>query len=257
MLLTHSDVTTTRKRVSTMWQYQYTDELYHWKYVKKIKQNGKWRYYYDIDSFKKDVGDKIDSVWNNPDNIYDVNANNYSEKIEAIKNSKEWKDIVARNDPEYVLENADGTKTYLLDDYLVKKKHPKIDIMDDIANGRNISVNKITVNSFVAGTKDEVNKAKRRIKLITKAVTGIFKLAQGSYNDELREAKKTVDTTLKNAANSAKNTATNAAYKTARNTVTTSINKNSDSAILKAATDPQVARTVKAGADFVTYMLRN
>ena len=38
------------------------DELYHWKYIKKKKVNGKWRYYYDIkdalgyderDSYKK------------------------------------------------------------------------------------------------------------------------------------------------------------------------------------------------------------
>lgn len=25
-----------------------TDELKHWKYIKKVKKNGKWRYYYDI-----------------------------------------------------------------------------------------------------------------------------------------------------------------------------------------------------------------
>lgn len=31
-----------------MWQYQYPDELYHWKYIKKKKVNGKWRYYYDV-----------------------------------------------------------------------------------------------------------------------------------------------------------------------------------------------------------------
>jgi hypothetical protein len=24
------------------------DELYHWKYIKRKRVNGKWRYYYDI-----------------------------------------------------------------------------------------------------------------------------------------------------------------------------------------------------------------
>ena len=31
------------------------NELVHWKYLKKVKKNGKWRYYYDTDSLKKDV----------------------------------------------------------------------------------------------------------------------------------------------------------------------------------------------------------
>lgn len=26
---------------------EFSDELYHWKYIKKKKVNGKWRYYYD------------------------------------------------------------------------------------------------------------------------------------------------------------------------------------------------------------------
>ena len=37
------------------------DELMHWKYIKKKKVNGKWRYWYDYDSLKKDVK----SVFNN------------------------------------------------------------------------------------------------------------------------------------------------------------------------------------------------
>lgn len=32
-----------------------TDELYHWKYVKRVKKNGKWKYYYDWDELKKDT----------------------------------------------------------------------------------------------------------------------------------------------------------------------------------------------------------
>ena len=37
------------------------DELYHWKYIKKVKKpNGKWRYYYDTKQLKKDLGvDKL------------------------------------------------------------------------------------------------------------------------------------------------------------------------------------------------------
>lgn len=35
-----------------------SDELRHWKYIKKIKKNGKWRYFYDqaeVDKYKKNT----------------------------------------------------------------------------------------------------------------------------------------------------------------------------------------------------------
>ena len=36
--------------------HEYADELYHWKYIKRVKKNGKWRYYYDKDQLKDDLG---------------------------------------------------------------------------------------------------------------------------------------------------------------------------------------------------------
>jgi hypothetical protein len=46
-----------------MWQYQYTDELYHWKYISKKRVNGKWRYVYYIDLDNKyKTGEKVKSV---------------------------------------------------------------------------------------------------------------------------------------------------------------------------------------------------
>lgn len=51
-----------------MWQYNETvnsDELYHWKYIKKKKVNGKWRYYYDIkDALGYTKRDKLDKAIN-------------------------------------------------------------------------------------------------------------------------------------------------------------------------------------------------
>lgn len=37
---------------------EFSDEMYHWKYIKKKKVNGKWRYYYDtteLDKYKNNV----------------------------------------------------------------------------------------------------------------------------------------------------------------------------------------------------------
>lgn len=32
------------------------DVLMHWKYIKRVKKNGKWKYYYDEESLKRDLG---------------------------------------------------------------------------------------------------------------------------------------------------------------------------------------------------------
>ena len=54
------------KEVFFLWKYNQTttsDELYHWKYVKKKKVNGKWRYYYDIkDALGYTKRDKLDKA---------------------------------------------------------------------------------------------------------------------------------------------------------------------------------------------------
>ena len=38
------------------------DELMHWKYIKREKINGKWKYYYDYKSLKKDVKSTLNSI---------------------------------------------------------------------------------------------------------------------------------------------------------------------------------------------------
>ena len=55
----------------------YDDELYHWKYIKKVKKNGKWRYYYDesaneltklqgdIDTAQKALDDDFEKYYRN------------------------------------------------------------------------------------------------------------------------------------------------------------------------------------------------
>ena len=36
-----------------------SNELTHWKYIKRVRKNGKWRYYYDKDALKKNIQDII------------------------------------------------------------------------------------------------------------------------------------------------------------------------------------------------------
>ena len=117
--------------------------------------------------------------------------------MNKIRLTDEWKEIVAREDPEYVKKNEDGSKTYLIDDYVVKKKHPLLDIASDIAAGRKISVNAITKDTVAASIRDyavsAVNMGILATGVVTAALTEKFKFQQGSYDDDIRELASTVE----------------------------------------------------------------
>lgn len=245
-----------------MWTYKYTDELYHWKYLKKEKKNGKWRYYYDMESLKKDAITKIDETFNDPTNIYDVNFMNYERKINDVKKSEEWQDIVKREDPEYVRVNEDGTKTYLLDDYLVKKKHPELDVVDDLINGRQVTVNKVDKKSFIAGMKDYISIGMAVAAGITTGLKTLFKAYQGSYNEDIENVKNTaknVATTANAAANSTAGKAYTQynTYKKTASAYTSADYKQTASTIVQAAQEsPEIKRLVNNGSVYVTDALR-
>lgn len=217
--------------------------LIHWKYTKREKVNGKWRYWYDdvknkvtsatktaVDNTKEKLAakttetadksvdaalktankaagaldgivdktrDTLNRLYDNPNNIYNITPGSYDEKIAKVKETPEWKNIVARGDPEYVKKAADGSTTYLIDKYAVDKKHPVLDAIGDIAMGRNVDVNEITKESTVAGIKDYVSGAISTGIIAAGAITTIlqekFKLQQGSYNDEISDLITNVD----------------------------------------------------------------
>lgn len=60
-----------------MWEYKYSDELYHWKYISKKKVNGKWRYTYDYDldnKYKSGAQDKSVTSEKTGENEYTTTA---------------------------------------------------------------------------------------------------------------------------------------------------------------------------------------
>ena len=135
-------------------------------------------------------------LYDDENNIWDVNRYNYNDKIKKIAETDEWKAIVARKDPEYVKKNADGTETYLIDDYLAKKKMPLIDALDDIIMGREITVNTIEKDAIVAGLKAKcfgtLTIGMVGVGVVVKALLTKTKFSQGSYNEEINKAMDTV-----------------------------------------------------------------
>lgn len=150
-----------------------------------------------VDKVKKVASD----VYDDKDNIYDVNPSNYNDKISKITETPEWKAIVERQDPEYVKKNSDGTTTYLIDDYLAKKKMPPIDVIDDIVNNRPITVNEVDKDAIVAGVKQKifgtVSIGILGAKVISKALIEQTKLSQGSYNEQVAELGDTMSDGMK------------------------------------------------------------
>lgn len=142
-----------------------------------------------IDKVVEKTTEVANKLYDDKDNIYDVNRQNYDKKIEKVRASKEWQDIVARKDPEYIKKNADGSETQLIDDYLAKKKNPVLDVVDDIISGRSVSVNKIEKDAVVAGLKEQafstVTMGMIALGVGSKLLIEKSKLRQGSYNDEI------------------------------------------------------------------------
>lgn len=136
----------------------------------------------------------INKLYDDKSNVFDINRYNYNDKIKKVAETDEWKAIVARQDPEYVRKNADGTTSYLIDDYVAKKKMPVIDVLDDIISERPITVNKIEKDAIVAGIKAKffgtLSIGMIGVGAVTKALLAKSKFQQGSYDDEI---KRTVD----------------------------------------------------------------
>lgn len=196
----------------------------------------------------KEVANKI---YDDKNNIYDVNQYNYDKKIEKVKATQEWKDIVARKDPEYVKKNKDGSTSYLIDDYLAKKKKPLLDIADDIVMGRNVSTNKIEKDAIVAGIKEDMFSAVTFGMMVAGVATKLYiektKLHQGSYKEEVDAVKNNIESGAKfvGKISTSQNPISDAEAermvemiqnsKTAKETVTSAKNSINEDNVVKAA----------------------
>lgn len=56
-------------------------ELYHWKYVKREKVKGKWKYYYDTDSAKNDAKSAVSNLWNKVRSVTSKKTNKVKSSI--------------------------------------------------------------------------------------------------------------------------------------------------------------------------------
>jgi len=184
----------------------------HKYYARVDLPNGLYRYFYDAkeylaymkgkakdiyahkeeilqDKINKGVS-KLEQLYNKLDkeNKYMTDDYNYDKKIKEVAKNKEWQDIVKRKDPEYVYKDKEGKTVYDIDSYLAKKKHPGLDIADDVVMGRKVTVNKLDKQAAVAGAADYAKTYVALAALGTKFMLEKFKFSQGSYKEEKQAA---------------------------------------------------------------------
>lgn len=114
---------------------EFDDEMYHWKYIKKKRVNGKWRYYYDVkDALGYDergaAGDAVREY-----NRAKTNADNYN-KIQSDPTRVKWYNQ-SKSDQMYKDAAKAGKKASEALKKYYKTPLGKIDRLDDkIDSGR-------------------------------------------------------------------------------------------------------------------------
>ena len=140
------------------------DELMHWKYLKKKKlPNGKWRYYYDLDSLKKDVKSAFSSVTKKTSKMVDSGKKTIAKTIKTTANkiSSDVRDIITKakkNTHKYIAKvpTDSGTYRYFYSDeayqaYL-KGKNAVDKTLNKKLNQTASDTAKANANAFVANT---------------------------------------------------------------------------------------------------------
>lgn len=213
-----------------MWQYNYDYLSHGWfnkkgkekedhKYIDKYKsKKGNWVYVYKeklknagkkiVDTIKqlpykavetmnkgyKKVESTLDKTFAN--NKYSMNQWNYDRKVKEVEKEPEWQEIKAKKNPEYCKkvtdENGNQTWKYDIDGYIMKKKHPVLDMMDDVINGRDLSINEIGLDTLLAGAEDYLQAGIAYVGLRATILSTLIKYKQGSYGDQQEQLEQTI-----------------------------------------------------------------
>jgi hypothetical protein len=130
------------------------DELMHWKYIKREKVNGKWRYYYDIGEKEKHEADVATRA-----------ASRYAKTMDTMK--REYDKVNAKvNSGEYF--DKDHGNQDIIQPYEDLYKSSRLDYE------RAISRAKKAVAAYEKTPLYKLEKARNKIKKGTKAIKNLF-----------------------------------------------------------------------------------
>lgn len=181
--------------------FEFGDELYHWKYIKRVRDGDKWKYYYDWDELKSDVSNKLGvTAKEELDKAKETAANAKSDYETATKKRNE-----AKNKVETIKNSKDTDGKKNTNMVLAKRNLNSADkTQKEKLNKAVDSVNKVmdAKNEFSKTPLGKVTQAKETIeKGINRVKTAAKKLAAtpyDSYEFELNNYGKTTYYKAKN-----------------------------------------------------------
>lgn len=154
------------------------NELYHWKYIKREKVGGKWKYYYDTGSLKKDaknfvkdpVGTKAKAQYRKTQQKY-IDASN-------VGNGRSMSDLYYRDERKKAQE-------------LTKRgiKYIPTELKSPFAKDKNVGRKAVADLKREEHAKIEMNRAK---KAYDKTALGKLEKSASNTRHLINEAKKTV-----------------------------------------------------------------
>ena len=121
------------------------EDIEHWKYIKREKKNGKWRYYYDEDRAKSDVKDKQKAYWNSA-----------KKKPSAYADKDVYWD---KSQGAWIEEHSDGSRTLyedIIEENVIKENTVKENVIKE-NTVKEINLDKITIKELTTvGKPDNV-----------------------------------------------------------------------------------------------------
>lgn len=146
-----------------------SDELMHWKYIKKVKKNGKWVYYYDDSEVKKAE-----------DNLKKAESDRVAANLKVYNTENDLKDI-RKNSDKYREKNYVNTDEY----------YKKINKLQDVYGERVTKLNKAEKKLDKAMKKyDNVRVKHLAVSVIAKGAAFIANLFSGSLFSKKKKSKK-------------------------------------------------------------------
>lgn len=146
--------------------HEYADELYHWKYIKKVKKNGKWIYYYTEEQLRDALG------YDERDDYHQAFLNQLDATSTMLKKQKEHMEAarIGTNDVAEKKQQVDMAKASLesakkeTDRALVRYGNTPLGKYDTLVRGIRSTIDNVIKNEK---TTDKPKRPKGREKNVT------------------------------------------------------------------------------------------
>ena len=185
-----------------MWEYHRPDELddylYHAKYIKRERVNGKWRYWYE--DVKTNVSNKAKTVSNNLQKKANTASINVKKKVNsAVNDAKKQVNSKLNEAKKQVNSKVKDAKKQVTKSYNQFEKNAKNTVVDTLKkHGYEDAANEVNKQYAEKKVNSTVKKVEKKANSVS---NDIQKKAKNTYNDIQKKAKNAITSTLEKSGN--------------------------------------------------------